>query len=732
VGETAKVDRVEQDPHASVAPEDLYDFLVPLLQPDTQVTLGSYRVVGVIGIGGMGIVLKAEDPQLGRQVAIKMLKPALATLSVARQRFLREARASAAVINDHIVPIYHVGEDRGVPYFVMPLLAGETLERRFRSEGRLPLTEVLRIGREIASGLEAAHGQGLVHRDIKPSNIWLDADSGRVRILDFGLARIEEDTHPLSHMGRPIGTPAYMAPEQARGEPVGPRADLFSLGCVFYRLSTGAAPFNCATPHALYRALEFEEPRPLQKIRPDLPPAFTALVHGLLAKNPADRPASAHEVAREITAIEENVGSTGAHPWRSWRAIAAVAVVLLVAALGYAFSPTIYRLATDQGDLVIETNDPGVEVIIKDRVGKVIDRTGKREILLKKGEYEIDCVIADGSSEQRFLTRRVTIRRADRLVVDAHIEKAKLTTERARQFLQAQEARAAQWALSHGAQGRILLRGNREELTSARNEHSGNFHVINLIFGPDAKVSDSDLDYLHEVPSLISLKLQGDWVHDASLAHLESLNNLQRLDLVASRVTDAGMVHVSKLANLDHLVIAGVPITDAGLAELRPLRKLHHFQLSMTRITEAGLDCLSSFPALTGWLTLHNSQVTDQWLPHLTKLSGLTGLGLTHNPISDRGLASLRSFSHLQYLSLSQTKLSDSGLSELQSLTKLVELDLANNKVSDAGLSHLRGLTALRQLDLRKTSVTANGVAELQKAFPQCQILFDTTSPAAK
>jgi serine/threonine protein kinase len=729
------VELIQPGSPGSVVADDLYDFLLPVLQAGAHVALGPYRIVGVLGTGGMGIVLKAEDPQLNRSVAVKMLKPGLVATSAARQRFLREARAAAAVINDHIVPIYHVGEDRGVPYLVMPLLVGETLEMRFKREGRLPLAEVLRIGREAATGLAAAHDRGLVHRDIKPGNLWLDAGSGRVHILDFGLARIEEENSQLSQADRPIGTPGYMAPEQARGETAGPRADLFSLGCILYRLSTGAAPFDCTTPYTLYHALVFDDPRPPGHLRPELPTAFTALVLRLLAKKANDRPASAHDVVREIEAIENELsrGSTRTRrPRRFLVTLAAAAAGVLLLALAYASAPNVYRIVTDQGDLVIETNDPGVEVIIKDGSGKVIDRTAKREILLKGGDYEIDCVIVDAFGEQRFLTRRLKIRRGDRLVVDAHIESAKLAKENAAKLLQAKEARAAQWALSRGAKGKILVRGNREDLAVARNETAGAYQVINLIFGPDSKLSDSELEQLHEIPNLMSLKLQGDWVSDTSMARLRGLSNLQRLDLVATRVSYGGLAHLGELTNLEHLILIDAPVTDAGLAQLRALRKLRHLALGYTRVTEAGMDHVASLPNLTGWLTLDNSKVTDAWLPHLTKLSGLSGLGLANNPIGDAGLASLEAFRNLEDLNLSHTKVGNAGLVHLKSLRKLNKLRLTGTGVSDPGLAHLAGLSALRDLDLTRTKVSSEGVAELQKALPRCHILPERNLPPGR
>src|SRR5262249_28475988 len=148
-------------------------------------------------------------------VALKVLKPEHAASPVARQRFLREAQAVAALEHDHIVAIYQVGEDRGVLFLAMPLLRGETLQNRLHREGALAPAEVVRIGREVATGLAAAHAHGLVHRDIKPGNIWLEDGTGRVKILDFGLARPAQDEAHLTQSGAVVGTPAYMAPEQA-------------------------------------------------------------------------------------------------------------------------------------------------------------------------------------------------------------------------------------------------------------------------------------------------------------------------------------------------------------------------------------------------------------------------------------------------------------------------------------------------------------------------------------
>jgi WD40 repeat protein len=283
---------------------ETWDFLAPPLRPDELGRLGPYRVLRVLGAGGMGVVFLAEDPQLERPVALKAMRPALAASASARQRFLREARAVAAIEHDHIVSVYQVGEDRGVPFLAMQLLRGETLDDRLRREKILPMAQVLRIGREVATGLAAAHRRGLVHRDVKPANVWLEAETGRVKIVDFGLARAAGEDSQLTQEGSVVGTPSYMAPEQGAGKPVGPASDLFSLGVLLYRLCTGELPFQGANALATLMAVAIERQRPAREINPEVSAALSELVERLLAKEPDERPASAQAAAEALRAIE--------------------------------------------------------------------------------------------------------------------------------------------------------------------------------------------------------------------------------------------------------------------------------------------------------------------------------------------------------------------------------------------------------------------------------------------
>ncbi len=275
--------------------------------------LGPYEITGIIGSGGMGIVLKGHDRALDRFVAIKLLSPHLASSGAARQRFLREAKAAAAVVHDNVIAIHGVDEFAGLPYLVMPYCRGTTLEKRVRDAGPMSLREILRVGLQTARGLAAAHAQGLVHRDVKPANILLDDGVERVLLTDFGLARAADDAS-LTVTGLLAGTPHYMSPEQALGKPVDARSDLFALGAVLFTMATGKPPFRAESSHAVLRMVTDIEPTDVRAANPDLPAWFAGLTRRLLAKDPAARYPSATEVAAILEACLAHVNDPLAKP----------------------------------------------------------------------------------------------------------------------------------------------------------------------------------------------------------------------------------------------------------------------------------------------------------------------------------------------------------------------------------------------------------------------------------
>lgn len=398
---------------AEAAPEpeeSELSFLEPTLAPGAIGRLRHYEVRSVIGRGGCGIVLKAFDEKLERMVAIKVMAPELAATSPARKRFLREARATAAIRHENVVNI-HAVEEQPLPFLVMEYIDGETLQQRLDRTGPLDVREVLRIGLQIAAGLAAAHSKGLIHRDIKPGNILLENGTDRVRITDFGLARSADDAS-MTQSGVIAGTPLYMSPEQAQAHEIDFRSDLFSLGSVLYVACSGRPPFRAPSTLAVLKRVIEDQPRPIQSIIPETPDWLAAIIGCLHAKQPAHRFASALELSellsdclaeferqgkvealagrlplpagatasmladdsvaelnrREATA--DAAGHRTARPLRRWAAAAAVLLALLVGlGMGETIGVTdvrgiVVRLFSPVGEFVSEANAPDVSVSV--------------------------------------------------------------------------------------------------------------------------------------------------------------------------------------------------------------------------------------------------------------------------------------------------------------------------------------------------------------------------------
>ena len=290
----------EDSSHADEAARFATDFAVDCLEPSDDSAmlgqLGEYEIVEVIGRGGMGVVLKGFQKELHRYVAVKVLAPHLATSGAARRRFAREAQATAAIVNPHVMAIHSVNANAKLPYLVMPFVACESLQQRLDRQGPLEVRDVLRIGMQAALGLAAAHAQGLVHRDVKPANILLETNVDRVMLTDFGLARAVDDA-TLTRTGIIAGTPQYMSPEQANGDAVDHRSDLFSLGSVLYAMCTARPPFRAETTFGVLRRIRETAPRPIREINADIPAWLDHVVMKLLSKEAASRIATATEVA---------------------------------------------------------------------------------------------------------------------------------------------------------------------------------------------------------------------------------------------------------------------------------------------------------------------------------------------------------------------------------------------------------------------------------------------------
>ncbi|MDB5313420.1 MAG: Serine/threonine-protein kinase pkn3 [Gemmataceae bacterium] len=541
--------------------------------PDAPARLGRYRVVRRLGSGGMGVVYLAEDEDLRRAVALKVMKPEMARNPAARHRFLREGRAAAGLRHDHVVTVYHVGEettpDGPTPFLVMELLDGESLETAL-GRGPLPPVEAARIGREAAEGLAAAHARGVIHRDVKPDNIWLEGARRRVKLLDFGLARAAEvGPGGPTETGLVLGTPGYLSPEQAAGRPLDSRADLFSLGVVLYRALTGRLPFAGKDVMATLTALAVEPAVPVRRANPAVPPELAAVVDQLLAKDPGRRPESAREAADQLAAFERPAAPTRRRNRRPLRA--AVAALLLAAVV----TVVVVVVKTPTGTVEVETDDPKVRIVVEDGGGRitVIDpESNQQSVTLAEGTYR---VLLAGGKDLALETDTFTLSRGGKQVVRVKRRPGPEPDERFRAWA----ARVA--ALPPADQA-------REVAAELKRRNPG---------------------------------FNGDYKHRAAGT------TVVEFEFPAEMVTDISPL--AALTGLKILSCTGGP-AGRGLADIGPLRGLKLESLDLYRTSVVDLSPLKGMPLR--WLGLHDTPVTD-----LSPLKGmpLQTLVLGGGPVAD-------------------------------------------------------------------------------------------------
>ena len=387
---------------------DVSQCLSPTELVDCLGHLGEYQVQSVLGQGGMGLVLQAYDPQLEREVALKIMLPQHPPRPDLVSRFEQEARALAAVKSDYVVQVFAVGRAETpqgiVPYLAMERLHGETLADRLLP-GALPINELLDLALQMTTGLIAVHARGIIHRDIKPGNIWLEfqrsgegvpthqSQFGRIKLLDFGLAHLANRPTNVTRTGAQLGTPGYMAPEQIEGRPVNAQTDIFSLGAVLYEMATGKVAFcgrNVATIAAAVLKETLVDPAARN---PTLPRLLTRLICKMLAKQAEDRPASAEIVWSELKAIQASLMPVPRSPQKALTK--SRSVLFAVCLVGIITTWLIFQriqVETPHGTLIIHSEDPDVAVQITQSGAVIIDRTTERQLPLKVGEYGIEFV----------------------------------------------------------------------------------------------------------------------------------------------------------------------------------------------------------------------------------------------------------------------------------------------------------------------------------------------------
>ncbi len=402
------------------------DFLIPGGNSKCLGTLGFYEVIEVVGRGGMGVVLRAHDPKLNRMVAIKVIAPELAANAMAVKRFLREAVAAAAVSHDHVVTIHAIDEGNRPPFIVMEYVAGESLQQRIDREGALGLQEILRIGMQIAAGLAAAHQRGLVHRDIKPANILVESGIERVKITDFGLARAVDDLG-ITQAGQIAGTPQYMSPEQAQGQAVDSRTDLFSLGSAMYAMCGGRPAFCADNSVAVLRCVCDEAPRPLHELNSEIPEWLESVVFKLLEKDPANRIQTADEVSellrQHLAHLQQPTTSPQPKPvvrqsqpmarkelvqrrWSLFTAAAALSTFVMLAA------GVMFLIRLPNGTVRIDIDDPqttveiaGTTIAVQNQGEPISITPGEHKLSVRRGELSFETEKFEVGRDERITIR---------------------------------------------------------------------------------------------------------------------------------------------------------------------------------------------------------------------------------------------------------------------------------------------------------------------------------------
>ena len=653
-------------------------YLTPSTKPGSLGTLGHYEVMRVLGQGGFGTVLKAFDEKLHRMVAIKVLSRQLAATSPPRKRFIREARAVAAIKHENVVQVYSV-EEQPLPYIVMELVDGSTLQDKMDEAGPIDIPEVLHIGRQIAAGLAAAHSLGLIHRDIKPANVLLEKGVVlKVKITDFGLARTADDAS-LTQSGTITGTPLYMAPEQAKGAKLDSRADLFSLGSVLYALACGHPPFRAATTLAVLRRVTEDTPRPLQEIIPETPNWFVAIVDKLLAKDPADRFQTAQEVADMLADSQSQVKQ----------------------------HVTVRDIAK-----IPDAKPRGRKI----PSGKMVAYSGIAICLLAG-------IVAIAAGLFR---RNLEPKPNDNSV--AAVQPTKPTVQSAEP---SPDRKAAEHVLSIG--GEVRLHGVNREIQALADLPPEPFELAAIMLRKNKQVTDAGLAACSGCKKLTHLDLVETKITDTGVAHFAGNKNLVVLNLAHTSVSDEGLAHFQGNTDLTELWLGVMPkVTDRGMVYFKDCKKLTRLWLGGNYLTDKGVAHFKGCKNLLD-LSVMNTSVTDQGLSHFQDCKNLKFLWLHGTKLTDTGLAYFNECHDLTEVYLDKTNFSNSWLTHLKNNKNLNTLSLTKTSASDGGLPLLKEFKNLKFLYLQETEITAAGIDSLKKSLPECRIEWNNgvIEPAA-
>jgi len=712
-----------------------------LLVGKSQFFLGRYKLLDLIGQGGMGSVYKAVQPSIGRIVALKVMSKQVLKQRDAVSRFLREIRSAAVLDHPNIVRAFDADHDRDTYFLVMEFVTGQNLKSMITLEHSLPVGWSCECIRQAALGLQHAFEQGMVHRDVKPSNLLVTQNENNdglplVKILDLGLARFVSETQEegdLTRSGQVLGTPDYIAPEQARNTKTADiRADIFSLGCTLFELLTGRLPFPGSNVMEKLMARASHDAPPVRMYRPEVPAELDAVVARMLARDPQFRYGTPADVAVALAPFA--MGPAGAIPPPATSNSRPGASIPL---------PSTFPVAATE--VATEANLHGFPADVTEPTAKRAPRSVREPSeIWEQPRVRIAAAILAGVFVLGLIWSLVprgkgTPAAADGHATRPHKKHKEEAADEPRDPVEANidehdpEWAAALWVLeqggtvtviaasSHGAQKPKEDAGKNRPMDAERHEvanpnalPAGPFHIVEASLHGNVRVQKADFERLAKLPHLESLSLADTRFADVDLAELQKLESLTRLDLQDTPVTDAGIGYLRSLPNLQSLQLTRTKVSGTALDTLRSMKSLTDLSLEGTRVTDGDLKHLEKMPQLAA-LNLAGTQVKGPGLASIRRLKELTRLDLGGLPMQRNGLGNLKGLLNIRYLRLTGSRVTDADLAQLSGMTNLKELLLSSTGISGAGLKNLTWMAELEVLDLQDTVVGDDGFNALRE-----------------